>query len=74
MTNQLEFERNVIELILTEKPDKFTALILSKLYSDIMHERVNWHDFSAALDRLYNLGILKVHSHMNDGMTVYQLK
>ncbi len=69
----LRLRYRTLELIISEKMTQFTAIDMMRTYQKIIHESIDWHEFSDYLDNLHTKGVLVCIGHTNDGMTKYNL-
>jgi len=64
---------NTLVLLITEKPKLFNAVDVSKLYANVMHDKVNWHEFSTILDLFRIMNLIKLNHINADGMCCYRM-
>ena len=64
---------DTLEFLMADKPQDFTARTFSLYYNEKYQLTLDYHIWSDMFDRWANMGILKVTSHTNDNMCVYNL-
>ena len=75
MTQGIEIiKRKALELIIKDRPAKFSGMSFVGMYANTMKEYVDWHVFSEYFDYLSNIGILALVGHDNNGSCLYSLK
>lgn len=62
---------HVLMVIVSEKMVRFTAIDVMRMYQKVMHETINWHEFSYLLDEWNTIGLIHLNGHNRSGMCIY---
>lgn len=66
-----EIRASTLKVMIAEKVSQFTSRDIQQIYNRIMHDTIDWHEFSDYLDDLHTKDLLKVVGFDLSGMTVY---